>query len=30
MAKYIEKPIVIEAAGFPPKTIEEYVGRVTR
>ena len=28
MAKYIEKPIVIEAAGFPPKTIEEYVGRV--
>jgi mannose-6-phosphate isomerase-like protein (cupin superfamily) len=28
MAKYIEKPTVIEAAGFPPKTIEEYVGRV--
>jgi mannose-6-phosphate isomerase-like protein (cupin superfamily) len=28
MAKYIEKPIIIEAAGFPPKTIEEYIGRV--
>jgi mannose-6-phosphate isomerase-like protein (cupin superfamily) len=28
MAKYIEKPIFIAAAGAPPKLIEEYVGRV--
>jgi mannose-6-phosphate isomerase-like protein (cupin superfamily) len=28
MAKFIEKPTVIEAAGFPPKTIEEFIGRV--
>lgn len=28
MAKLIEKPISIEAAGEPPKTIEEFVGRV--
>ena len=28
MAKYIEKPIFIAAAGTPPKLIEEYVGRV--
>lgn len=28
MAIHIEKPTVIEAAGQPPKLIEEYVGRV--
>ena len=28
MAKLIEKPTKVEAAGEPPKTIEEYVGRV--
>jgi mannose-6-phosphate isomerase-like protein (cupin superfamily) len=28
MAQFIDKPTVIEAAGYPPKMIEEYVGRV--
>ena len=28
MARYIEKPTKIEAAGQPPKTIEEFIGRV--
>jgi mannose-6-phosphate isomerase-like protein (cupin superfamily) len=28
MPFFIEKPTVIEAAGSPPKSIEEYVGRV--
>ncbi len=28
MAKLIERPTEIEAAGEPPKTIEEFVGRV--
>src|SRR5258708_7668750 len=28
MAIHIRKPTKIEAAGKPPKTIEEYVGRV--
>jgi len=28
MAKLIEKPTVIEAAGSPPKRIEEYIGLV--
>lgn len=28
MAKFIEKPTVVEAAGNIPKTIREYVGRV--
>lgn len=28
MVKFIEKPTKIEAAGEPPKTILEYVGRV--
>ena len=28
MAKLIEKPTTIEAAGTPPKRIEEFVGRV--
>ncbi len=28
MAKYIEKPTIITAAGQPPKSIEEYIGRV--
>ena len=28
MAKRIEKPTTIEAAGTPPKRIEEFVGRV--
>ena len=28
MATHIKKPTIIEAAGEPPKLIEEYVGRV--
>lgn len=28
MAIHIEKPTVIEAAGQPPKLIEEFIGRV--
>ena len=28
MATWIEKPTIIEAAGTPPKRIEEYIGRV--
>ncbi len=28
MSKLIEKPTRIEAAGKPPKTIEEFIGRV--
>ena len=28
MATYIQKPTVIQAAGQPPKSIEEFVGRV--
>jgi quercetin dioxygenase-like cupin family protein len=28
MPKLIEKPSIVEAAGTPPKRIEEYVGRV--
>ena len=28
MAKLIENPAIVEAAGVPPKRIEEYVGRV--
>ena len=28
MATFIQKPTVIEAAGQPPKCIEEFVGRV--
>jgi mannose-6-phosphate isomerase-like protein (cupin superfamily) len=28
MAKFIPRPTVIEAAGRPPKLIEEFVGRV--
>ena len=28
MATFIQKPTVIEAAGQPPKLIEEFVGRV--
>lgn len=28
MARYIEKPTKIEAAGQPPKSIEEFIGRV--
>jgi len=28
MAVYIQRPTTIEAAGQPPKTIEEFVGRV--
>ncbi len=28
MAQYVEKPTRIEAAGHPPKTIEEFIGRV--
>lgn len=28
MAKLIKKPSIIEAAGTPPKRIEEFVGRV--
>jgi mannose-6-phosphate isomerase-like protein (cupin superfamily) len=28
MATLIEKPTVIQAAGHPPKSIEEFVGRV--
>lgn len=28
MARLIESPSVVEAAGHPPKRIEEYVGRV--
>ena len=28
MATFIQKPTVIEAAGQPPKSIEEFVGRV--
>ncbi|MDA8100454.1 MAG: hypothetical protein M0042_12630 [Nitrospiraceae bacterium] len=27
--KFIEAPTVIQAAGAPPKRIEEYIGRVT-
>lgn len=28
MARHISRPTRIEAAGTPPKTIEEYIGRV--
>ena len=28
MAIHISKPVVLQAAGHPPKTIEEFVGRV--
>ncbi len=28
MATHISKPVVMQAAGHPPKTIEEFVGRV--
>ena len=28
MAKFIEKPIIVRAAGNKPKIIEEYIGRV--
>jgi mannose-6-phosphate isomerase-like protein (cupin superfamily) len=28
MAKLIEKPTIVEAAGKPPKQIEEFVGRI--
>ncbi len=28
MARHIQQPTVIEAAGTPPKLIQEYVGRV--
>ena len=28
MAKVIEQPTLVEAAGEPSKTIEEYIGRV--
>jgi mannose-6-phosphate isomerase-like protein (cupin superfamily) len=28
MATFIQKPTIIEAAGQPPKSIEEFVGRV--
>jgi mannose-6-phosphate isomerase-like protein (cupin superfamily) len=28
MATYIQKPTVIDAAGRPPKLIEEFIGRV--
>ncbi|MCM2266415.1 MAG: hypothetical protein NDI60_01425 [Elusimicrobiales bacterium] len=28
MAKFIEKPIIVQAAGNKPKIIEEYIGRV--
>jgi len=28
MATFIQKPTVIEAAGQPPKSIEEFIGRV--
>lgn len=28
MATYIRKPTIVEAAGHPPKSIEEYIGRV--
>ena len=28
MASFIQKPTVIEAAGQPPKSIEEFIGRV--
>jgi len=28
MATHISKPVVMQAAGNPPKTIEEFVGRV--
>ncbi|MCY2988871.1 MAG: cupin [Planctomycetota bacterium] len=28
MANFIQKPTVIEAAGQPPKSIEEFIGRV--
>lgn len=28
MATYIQKPTVIQAAGQPPKLIEEFIGRV--
>jgi ethanolamine utilization protein EutQ (cupin superfamily) len=28
MARHIAKPTVIEAAGTPPKSIEEFIGRV--
>ena len=28
MATYIQKPTIIEAAGQPPKSIEEFIGRV--
>ena len=29
MARHIEQPTLVEAAGTPPKTIEEFVGRVS-
>ena len=28
MVVFVQKPTIIEAAGQPPKTIEEYIGRV--
>ncbi|OGR44816.1 MAG: cupin [Elusimicrobia bacterium GWA2_61_42] len=28
MAQFIEKPIIVQAAGNKPKIIEEYIGRV--
>ncbi len=28
MATFIQKPTVIEAAGQPPKSIKEFIGRV--
>ena len=28
MATFIQKPTIIEAAGHPPKSIEEFIGRV--
>ena len=28
MATFIQKPTIIEAAGQPPKSIEEFIGRV--
>lgn len=28
MAKFIEQPTFIQAAGYPPKSIEEFFGRV--
>ena len=28
MAAFIQKPTIVEAAGQPPKSIEEFIGRV--